>query len=314
MKILVTGGAGFIGSNIVDGYIAEGHEVTVLDDLSTGKKKNVNPKAKLVTADIRDPNIVTLFAKSGFDIVNHHAAQIDVRHSVQDPFKDASVNILGTLRLLDCCRTYGVRKFIFASSGGVMYGNCDKAANEEVAANPESPYGFSKAAGERYIRFYGSTYRLPYTILRYGNVFGPRQDAHGEAGVVAIFLGKLLEGEGVTIFGDGSQERDYVHVSDIVAANIAALTKGENQIFNIGTGEPTSVALLYRTLAKLAGQPEKATHAPERTGELKRSLLNAERARKHLGWKPQRSLEEGLRITLEAAKATRKPALARRVH
>ena len=214
-----------------------GHQVTVVDDLTTGKKKNVNPQANLVVMDVRDPNISTLFAKTGFDIVNHHAAQIDVRRSVQDPFLDASVNILGTLRLLDGCRTFGVRKFIFSSSGGTIYGECKaKPAQESDASRPTSPYGFSKAAAETYIRFFGEFYHLPYTILRYANVYGPRQDPQGEAGVVAIFMGKILADEPVTIYGTGEQERDYVHVSDVVKANCSALLKGENDTFNIGNG------------------------------------------------------------------------------
>lgn len=312
MKILVTGGAGFIGSNIVDAYIAQGHSVTVVDDLSTGKKKQVNPKANFLAMDVRDPNISTLFAKNGFDIVNHHAAQIDVRKSVQDPFIDASVNVLGTLRLLDCCRTYGVRKFIFASSGGVMYGECPAAANEETPAHPESPYGFSKASAETYVRFFGSTYHVPYTILRYGNVYGPRQDPHGEAGVVAIFIGKLLAGEGVTIFGDGKQERDYVNVAEIVEANIAALTKGENQIFNIGHGTPVTVNELHKVLAKLIGGKKAPQYLPARQGEVQRSLLNVQRAAKGLGWKPSVTLEQGLAATIDFVRQQSKSATSKK--
>ncbi len=297
MKILVTGGAGFIGSQIVDAYLDLGHEVTVVDDLSTGKKKNINSRARLVTADVRDPNLVTLFAESRFEVVNHLAAQLDVRKSVQDPFFDASVNILGALRLLECCRTYGVRKFIFSSSGGTIYGECDKPAAEEDAAHPESPYGISKATSERYMQFYGSVYRLPYTILRYANVYGPRQDPHGEAGVVAIFAGKLLAKEGVTIYGDGSQERDYVYVADVVNANVAALTQGENAVFNIGTGVTTSVNKLYERLATFAKGAKQATFAPARTGELARSVLNISKAKQHLNWKPLTSLDKGLEET-----------------
>jgi len=205
MKILVTGGAGFIGSQIADAYIAAGHEVTVLDDLSAGRRTQVNPKATFIARDAREPNIATLFEKSNFDLVNHHAAQIDVRRSVQDPFFDASVNILGTMRLLDCCRSYGVRKFIFASSGGTIYGECPRAAAVETDPNrPESPYGFSKAAAETYVRFYGKQFGISYSMLRYANVYGRRQDPHGEAGGVAIFCGKALANETATIFGDGA--------------------------------------------------------------------------------------------------------------
>lgn len=300
MKILVTGGAGFIASQIADAYVALGHDVTVIDDLSTGKKKNVNPKVNLVLMDIRDPNLSTLFAKTGFDIVNHHAAQIDVRHSVQDPFLDASINILGTLRLLDCCRTYGVRKFIFSSSGGTIYGECNsKPALESNPSRPASPYGFSKAAAETYIRFFGEFYHLPYTILRYGNVYGPRQDPHGEAGVVAIFIGKILAEETVTIYGTGQQERDYVHVADVVKANCLALLKGENDTFNIGHGRGISVNTLFEKLSVFYKTKRAANYAPARPGELECSILNADRAYAHLGWSPSLSLEQGLAQTFD---------------
>jgi UDP-glucose 4-epimerase len=299
MKVLVTGGAGFIGSHVVDAYIDAGHEVTIVDDLSAGNKKRANPKAAWTLMDVRDPNIATLFEKSKFDVVNHHAAQIDVRRSVQDPFLDASVNILGALRLLDCCRSFGVKKFIFASSGGTVYGECPAGpASEETPNNPESPYGFSKAAAETYIRFYGKQHKVPFTILRYANVYGPRQDAHGEAGVVAIFCGKFLDGSPVTIYGDGKQERDYVHVQDVAAANLAALDRGANETFNIGSGVPTSVNALYEKLVKATGGKQKApVLAPKRDGELQRSVLNADRARKVLGWEPSFDLEEGLSMT-----------------
>jgi UDP-glucose 4-epimerase len=299
VKILVTGGAGFIASQIVDAYLDLGHEVTVVDDLTTGKKKNVNPKASLTLMDVRDPNISTLFAKTGFDIVNHHAAQIDVRRSMQDPFFDASVNILGALRLLDCCRTYGVRKFIFSSSGGTIYGECKNPAKESDPSRPASPYGFSKATAETYIRFFGEYYHLPYTILRYGNVYGPRQDPHGEAGVVAIFIGKILAGEPLTIYGTGKQERDYVHVGDVVEANCAALLKGENDTFNIGNGQPVSVNKLYEILSGHDKSKRAPTYAPARAGELERSVLNVERAQKVLGWKATRTLEKGLEQTFD---------------
>ncbi len=297
MKILVTGGAGFIGSHIVDAYITHGHEVTVVDDLSTGKKKNANPRARFIAADVRDPNLSTLFAESRFEIVNHLAAQLDVRKSVQDPFFDASVNILGTLRLLECSRAYGVRKFIYSSSGGTIYGECPQPAKETDPSRPESPYGFSKAAAERYIQFYGNIYKLSYTILRYSNVYGPRQDPHGEAGVVAIFIGKLLEKKSSTIYGTGEQIRDYVYVSDVVGANVAALTKGENDSFNVATQTTTSVKELHEKLSRLNKDAKPALYAPARTGELARSVLNIEHARKHLDWKPVISLDKGLEET-----------------
>jgi UDP-glucose 4-epimerase len=300
MKILVTGGAGFIGSHITDALITAGHTVTVVDDLSSGYKKNLNPQARFEKIDVRDPNISTLFEKSRFDAVFHLAAQIDVRKSVHDPFFDASVNILGTLRLLECCRTYGVKKFIFTSSGGVMYGECtDRAAREEDESRPISPYGFSKLAAERYVRFYGENYNLPYAILRYANVYGPRQDPHGEAGVVAIFSGKVLAKQPATIFGTGNQQRDYVYVRDVAAANLAALTGPDNKLFNISTALPTSVNELYARLSNLGGSLHPVTSAPARTGELDRSVLDFSRAKKELNWSPSVSLDEGLTLTLD---------------
>jgi UDP-glucose 4-epimerase len=313
VKILVTGGAGFIGSHIVDAYVGLGHDVTVVDDLSSGRKKNVNPKAELVVMDVRDPNLSTLLAKGRFDLVNHLAAQIDVRRSVQDPFHDASVNILGTLRVLEGCRTYGVRKFIFASSGGTIYGECkDRPAKESDPAQPVSPYGFSKAAAETYIRFFGETYRIPYTILRFGNVYGPRQDPHGEAGVVAIFIGKLLQNEPVTIFGTGRQERDYIYVGDVAEANCQALLKGENDTFNIGTGLATSVNTLFEKLRQSHRNGPPAVYAPARPGELECSVLNVTHAREGLGWKPAHSLEEGLSETYAYLQQQQKKAAARK--
>ena len=312
MKILVTGGAGFIASHIVDAYIAKGHDVTVVDDLSNGKKSNLNKKARFVAMDVRDPNISTLFAESRFEVVNHLAAQVDVRKSVNDPFFDASVNILGTLRLLECCRSYGVRKFILSSSGGTYYGECpDRPAKEDDASRPESPYGISKATAERYVQFYGPVYRLSYTILRYANVYGPRQDPHGEAGVVAIFAGKLLEKQAITIYGNGEQERDYVYVMDVAAANEAALSKGENTVFNIGTGVATSVNTLYKKMASFEKDAPKAGFAPPRTGELLRSVLNCDRAKEVLGWKPMFTIDQGLKETYRFFHQQAKPPVAK---
>lgn len=299
MRILVTGGAGFIASHIVDAYLSAGHEVTVADDFSSGRKQNLNSKARLATLDIRDPKISDLFQSSHFDVVNHHAAQIDVRKSMQNPSLDASINILGTLRLLDCCRTYHVKKFIFASSGGTIYGECTRPAVEEDPSRPESPYGFSKAAAETYIRFFGKVYQLPFTILRYANVYGPRQDPYGEAGVVAIFIGKLLGQEAFTIYGTGEQERDYVYVGDVATANVAALTQGDGGTFNIGTGTATSVNALYQHVASFDPAVRQPTFAPARGGELNRSVLNAALAGTTLGWKPSHTLQQGLAETLE---------------
>ncbi len=298
MKILVTGGAGFIASQIADAYIEAGHTVTVIDDLSRGSKKNVNARATLHVMDVRDPNISTIFEKNAFDVVNHHAAQIDVRHSMEDPFFDASVNILGTLRLLEAARAFKVKKFIFASSGGVMYGECPQGpANESTVARPISPYGFSKLAAETYVRFYGDQFNLDCTVFRYANVYGPRQDPHGEAGVVAIFAGKLLKKEPVRIFGDGKQVRDYVYVGDIVRANVMALTKGSGQTLNIGTAQATSVVSLYEKMRRFSGSKADPVYAPARAGELEKSVLDASCASREIGWTPAHTLEQGLEAT-----------------
>ena len=298
MKALVTGGAGFIGSHITDALITAGHQVTIVDDLSSGHKKNINPAAAFEKMDVRDPNISTLFKKKRFDVVFHLAAQLDVRKSMQDPFFDASVNILGTLRLLECCRAYTVKKFIFTSSGGVMYGECPSPAFEDNPSLPISPYGFSKAAAERYVKFYGDAYQLSYVTLRYANVYGPRQDPHGEAGVVAIFSGKVLAQEPVTIFGTGHQERDYVYIGDVAAANLAAITGPNNRLYNIATAQTTSVNELYAIISKLGKSDHPARYAPARPGELDRSVLDYQRAKTELHWEPKVSLTEGLTQTL----------------
>ena len=224
MKILVTGGAGFIASQIADAFINEGHQVVILDDLSTGFKKNINPKAKFINSNICDKNLDRLFETEKFDVVNHHAAQMDVRRSVKDPEFDATTNILGTINLLQNCVKYSVKKFMFASTGGAVYGEQDYfPADEKHAQQPKSPYGISKLAVEKYLYFYNSEHKLNYTILRYANIYGPRQNPFGEAGVVAIFSTKLLNGEQPVINGHGKQTRDYVFVGDVVKANLLAL-------------------------------------------------------------------------------------------
>lgn len=300
MKILVTGGAGFIASHIVDAYIREGHEVTVVDDLSTGKKENLNLKASFLQRDIRDDNVADIFKKGGFDIVNHHAAQIDVRVSVRDPNKDASINVLGLINILENCRMHKVKKVIFSASGGTFYGECGRQPpSEESPGMPQSPYGINKMVSEYYLRYYAESFGLDFTVLRYGNVYGPRQDPHGEAGVVAIFCGRILNNEDVYIFGDGKQERDYVFVNDIVAVNKAVLTKGKNQVFNIGTGYSASVLELFETLKKYSKKEMNAIHKPPRTGELARSALDVSKAEKELGWKSPVSLRDGLEKTYD---------------
>lgn len=299
MNILITGGAGFIGSNIVDAYVAAGHKVTVVDNFYTGKKANLNPKAGFCKLDIRKRELENVFRKGRFEVVNHHAAQIDVRKSVDDPSFDAGVNILGLLNVLELCRKYGVKKVIFSSSGGTIYGECPgKAPDENAPANPLSPYGVAKFTSEKYLEVYRSLYDLNYVALRYGNVYGPRQDPHGEAGVVAIFAMRMLKGEPVLIFGDGKQLRDYVYVKDVVGANLRALKNGKSGIFNVGTGGATSVNKLFTSLAGLTGYNKKAVYKPQRPGELQRSVLNIKRSSHILGWQPKTNLNQGLAETV----------------
>ncbi len=313
MKILVTGGAGFIGSNLVDGLLAAGHEVVVVDNLSSGKRINLNPAARFYELDIGDPGLSDVFAREGIDLVSHHAAQIDVRHSVADPQFDARTNILGLLNILENCRRYEIKGVVFASSGGVVYGEPSQLpATETFPKGPLSPYGVSKLASEFYLCYYAQVMGLPYVTLRYGNVYGPRQDPHGEAGVVAIFGEKLLRGETPVIYGDGDQVRDYVFVEDVVRANLLALQRLLGPVcgaapggcaindfaFNIGTGQGASVNELFTLLKEITGFQGEATHGPERTGELRRIYLDAGKARDVLGWTPQFSFKEGLRRTV----------------
>ncbi len=300
MKILVTGGAGFIGSTIVDEFIAKGHRVWVLDNESSGNRKQVNPKASYVRADVTDKKkLAALFKRVKFDVVDHHAAQIDVRRSVADPEFDARVNILGLLNVLTQCRETKVKKIIFSSSGGTVYGECPRPADESFPEVPLSPYGVAKLASEKYIQAAASLTGIKYTILRYANVYGPRQDPHGEAGVVAIFSQRLLKGEPISIFGDGKQVRDFVYVKDVARANMLALTRANNAIVNIGTGKTTSVVGLYQSMASILNVKRKPVHKPARKGELSRSVLNIARAKRVLGWTPQMPVRQGLAETIQ---------------
>ncbi|RCK71722.1 MAG: UDP-glucose 4-epimerase [Ignavibacteriae bacterium] len=300
MKILVTGGAGFIGSHVVDAYINAGHSVVVIDNLSMGNLKNVNPEAKFLKLDIRDEKLKEIFQDEKFDIVNHHAAQMDVRKSVEDPLFDASVNILGVLNLLESCKNYGVKKFIFASTGGAIYGEQDYfPADEEHPLRPLSPYGITKLATEKYLYYYEKVFGLQYIILRYANVYGPRQNPHGEAGVVAIFTQKMLEGKQPQINGDGKQTRDYVYVDDVVKANLLALNYNKSEIFNIGTGIETDVNTLFFKLREYTGSKCEEYHAPPKKGEQLRSVLNYTKIKNELGWEPKVYIEEGLKLTVD---------------
>jgi UDP-glucose 4-epimerase len=311
-NVLVTGGAGFIGSHVADAYLANGDAVWIVDDLSSGRRANVPAGAEFVQMDLRDPAIRNLFREVRFDIVNHHAAQIDVRVSVADPAKDASINVMGLLNLTEAAIEVGTQRVIYVSSGGVVYGEPEQIPTPESAPKlPLSPYGVTKLTGEYYLNYYRRIRGLEYVALRYSNVFGPRQDPHGEAGVVAIFCNRLLSGERLTVFGDGKQTRDYVFVRDVVAANMAVseLDLPDEQgldarAFNVGTGKGTSVNELADVLEGIAGTSQPRDHQSERPGELRDSTLDASLLRSR-GWAPAFTLEQGLRETYEFIRETR---------
>ncbi len=299
MNIVVTGGAGFIGSHVAEAYLAAGHTVWVVDNLATGKRDNVPAGARFVHADINDEAVRRLLSDERIEAVNHHAAQMDVRRSVADPLFDARSNVLGLLNLLEGAREAGCRTFVFASSGGTVYGELTAfPATEEHSTHPISPYGISKLAGEHYLDFYRLEYGLRTVSLRYANVYGPRQDPHGEAGVVAIFSQALLDGQPITINGDGTQTRDYVFVADVVQANLAALTTDVHGPFNVGTGVETDVNALAAHLQRLTGATDRARHGPAKPGEPRRSVLDCGRAARMLGWMPAGALADGLEATV----------------
>ena len=301
MKILVTGGAGFIGSHVVDAYIEEGNEVVIVDDLSTGRISNLNPNAKFYQVDIRDPKLGEIFEAERPDIVNHHAAQMNVRRSVADPLFDADVNILGSLKLIEYAKSYKIKKFIYISTGGAVYGEPEYLpCDENHPINPICQYGASKHTVEHYLYMYHVNYGLNYTVLRYPNVYGPRQDPHGEAGVVAIFSGQMLAGEQVVINGDGEQTRDYVFVGDCARANIAVTDQhAAIGIFNIGSGRGTSVNEIFAHLRDITGYKLAPVYGPAKVGETRFIYLTADKAQRELGWKPTVSLEDGLGKTVE---------------
>lgn len=301
MKILVTGGAGFIASHITDAFINEGHDVVVLDDLSSGFEKNVNPKAKLIIGDICDKELVEkLFKDERFDVVNHHAAQMDVRRSVKDPTFDANTNIIGTINLLQNSIKYNTKKFMFASTGGAVYGEqLYFPADEDHPTQPRSPYGISKLAVEKYLYFYNAEYGLNFTVLRYANIYGPRQNPFGEAGVVAIFTTKLLNDEQPVINGSGEQTRDYVYVGDVVKANLLTLNDNANEIYNVGTGIETNVNQLFHKLNSIINANKEEKHGPAAPGEQMRSVISSEKLFNKFAWKPSTNLDEGLKITVD---------------
>lgn len=299
-KILVTGGAGFIGSHVVDLFLEKGYEVAVLDNLSTGKASNLNPGAKFYQIDIRSPEVREVFAVERPDFVSHHAAQAEVRRSVAEPLFDASVNILGSINLLECAREFGVRHFVYISSGGAAYGEPERLpCTEEHPVNPICPYGASKHTVEHYLYMYCANYDLNYTVLRYPNVFGPRQNPQGEAGVVAIFAGRMLAGEPALINGDGEQTRDFVYVGDCAYANTLAVTVPHpSGIYNLGWGRPTSINEIFSALAKITGYSQPAQYGPAKLGETRHIYLDAAKAGRELGWSPTLTLEEGLKKTV----------------
>jgi UDP-glucose 4-epimerase len=304
MKVLVTGGAGFIGSHVVDAYLAAGHEVLVVDNLCTGKRENLNPKARFHELDILDPKTAELIRAEGPDVLNHHAAQMDVRRSVADSLFDARTNILGTITLLEAARQAGVRKVLFVSSGGAAYGEQETfPAPETHPTWPVSPYGVSKRSGELYCHFFQVEYRMPFVAFRYANVYGPRQDPHGEAGVVAIFSGRMLRGEPVTVNGDGKQTRDYVYVGDVARMSLLALERDATGPVNIGTGRETDVNELAATLLEVSGSRSEVRHGPAKGGEQRRSVVDIRRAAEVFGWRPEVSLRDGLARTVEFFRA-----------
>jgi UDP-glucose 4-epimerase len=294
VRAIVTGGAGFIGSHVVDALIARGDEVAVVDSLVHGNAENVAVGAELHVRDIREP-LDDVFEAVRPEAVFHLAAQADVRVSVEHPVEDAEVNVLGTVRILEAARKHGAQ-VVFSSTGGAIYGECDAPASEGAPCEPLSPYGTAKLAGEEYLRAYNRLYGTRHVALRYGNVYGPRQDPHGEAGVVAIFLGALARGEQARIFGDGLQTRDYVYVGDVARATTSTLGQ-DSGVFNVGTGRETSVVDLYQLCAGVAGSDTPAEHAPARAGELQRSFLDPVRAARELGFSAMVDLEDGLRAT-----------------
>ncbi len=298
MKILVTGGAGFIGSHIVDSYIHAGHEVIVFDNLITGSLKNLNNKAKFYNIDINDAQCINLIEQEKPEIINHHAAQIDLRASVNDPLSDIKINVMGLVNLLEAGKNNNLKKVIFASSGGAVYGIQKQfPATESHSTNPISPYGINKLMCEKYLYYYLQQYQIPYISLRYANVYGPRQSIIGEAGVVSIFLKKLLKGEKAIINGDGLQTRDYVFVQDVVASNLLALNQAPAGEYNVGTGQETTVNKLFEILKRLTMSEVDETHGTPIPGEQPRSCISSSKIQQALGWQIKTKLDKGLELT-----------------
>ncbi len=302
MKILVTGGAGFIGSHITDAYIKAGHEVVIVDNLSSGRKENINPKAKFYEMDLLDPKVENVFKNENIQVINHHAAQSSVERSVADPARDANSNIIATLQLLQHAVSYCIDNFIFASTGGAIYGDqAPVPASEESSCNPSSPYAISKLSVEYYLKFYQKVHSLNCVTLRYSNVFGPRQDPYGESGVIAIFCNRLIQNTAPLIYGDGKQTRDFVSVFDVVSANLMALESKDNSgIYNVGTGIETSILSLTESLVRLSGKNLEIEFGPPRKGEPRRSAIKYDKFKKHFGWEPNVDFDEVLLQTYKS--------------
>lgn len=300
-KVLVTGGAGFIASHVVDLFINKGYQVVVVDNLSTGHMRNVNPKARFYKLDIRSQALAEIFEKERPDFVNHHAAQMNVRRSVAEPIFDADVNIIGSLNIIENAKRFGVKHFLYISTGGAVYGEPEYLpCDEHHPINPVCQYGASKHTVEHYLYLYHYNYGLNYTVLRYPNVYGPRQDPHGEAGVVAIFTGQMLRDEQTVINGDGDQQRDFVYVADCAYANFLIVDKTlTNGIYNLGTGSGTSVNTIFAALRDITGYKRNPIHGPAKVGETSKIYLDASKARQDLGWSPQVELWDGLKKTVE---------------
>ena len=309
-KILVTGGAGFIGSHVVDLLVAQGFEVVIVDDLSTGRASNLNPAAKFYQVDIRSPQLWEVFEAEKPDYVSHHAAQMDVRRSVAQPLFDADINILGSINLIETAKDFNVKRFIYISTGGAVYGEPESLpCDESHPVNPICQYGASKHTVEHYLYMYHVNYGLKYTVLRYPNVFGPRQDPHGEAGVVAIFTGKMLAGEAVMINGDGNQTRDFVYVGDCAKANHLALTVDHQPgIYNLGWGRPTSINEICSVLVNITGYTLPIEYGAAKVGETRHIYLDASKIKKDLGWEPTITLEQGLEKTVDYFKISERVA------
>jgi UDP-glucose 4-epimerase len=303
-RILVTGGAGFIGSNLVDALVENGHDVAIVDNLSTGFKENINEKAKFFGVDICDKDALKeVFQQFQPEAVYHLAAQINVRKSLEDPESDVKVNVTGSINVLECASLVGIKKFIFSSTGGAIYGEeAELPTPETTVPEPPSPYGIDKLASEKFVKFYANKYNFSYNCLRYSNVYGPRQNPHGEAGVVAIFSAEILKNDNLDIFGDGSQTRDYIFVGDVVRANLAALQSPDSDVYNIATGVETSIMELVEKLKVITGNNPTITHLEAKSGELMRSCLDNRKAQTNLNFQPETSLDEGLKKTVEHIK------------